>query len=160
MQRRDFFKLGVQAAVVGATASVPASTALAASNSSSVADPKTPVVLKTYTAADHRRRLENIGICTRGIRKCMRKHLVTNYLPGQCCYNLGEYPARKPWDPGEYDEQELDRLKEHGIQLIQVFDDWNDSLRLFGGDKYTAVNPDGFRRFVGMAQRRGINVLD
>ena len=85
--------------------------------------------------------------------------LVTSYLPGQCCYNLGEYPCRKPWDPGEYDEQELDRLKDHGIQLIQVFDDWNDSLRLFGGDKYTALNPAGFRRFVDMVHRRGMKLL-
>ena len=118
-----------------------------------------PAVLGEYTAADHRRRLENIGLATRGIRKCMRKHLVTDYLPGQCCYNLGEYPCRKPWDPDDYDEQELDRLKEHGIQLVQVFDEWNDSLRLFGGDKYTALNPAGFRRFVDMAHRRGIKVL-
>jgi hypothetical protein len=84
---------------------------------------------------------------------------VANYLPAQCCYNLGEYPCRKPWDPGEYDERELDRLKEHGIQLIQVFDEWNDSLRLFGGDKYTALNPAGFRRFVEMVHRRGMKIL-
>ena len=95
----------------------------------------------------------------RAIRKCMRKHLVTNYLPGQCCFNLGEYPCRKPWNPGEYDEQELDRLRDHGIKVIQVFDDWNDSLRLFGGDKYTALNPAGFRRFVDMAHRRGMKIL-
>ncbi len=89
----------------------------------------------------------------------MRKHLITNYLPAQCGYNLGEYPCRQPWDPGEYDEQELDRLKDHGIQLIQVFDEWNDSLRLHGGDKYTALNPAGFRRFVDMVHRRGMKIL-
>jgi hypothetical protein len=85
--------------------------------------------------------------------------LITNYLPAQCGYNLGEYPCREPWDPGEYDELELDRLKEHGIQLIQVFDEWNDSLRLFGGDKYTALNPTGFRRFIDMVHRRGMKIL-
>ncbi|MCL4215930.1 MAG: hypothetical protein KJ052_02845, partial [Candidatus Hydrogenedentes bacterium] len=105
------------------------------------------------------RRLHNIGVCTQSIRKCMRKHLVTNYLPGQCCYNLGEYPCEKPWEIGEYDAQELNRLRDHGIQLIQVFDDWNDSLRLFGGDKYSALNPDGYRRFVEMAHQRDIKVL-
>ena len=116
-------------------------------------------VMKDYTADDHRRRLQNIGVGNREIDTCMRKHLVTSYLPGQCCYNLGEYPCRNPWEIGEYDEQELDRLKDHGIQLIQVFDDWNDSLRLFGGDKFTALNPAGFRRFVEMAHQRGIRVL-
>ena len=33
-----------------------------------------------------------------------------DYLPAQCCYNLGEYPCLKPWDPDEWDERELDRL--------------------------------------------------
>ena len=115
--------------------------------------------MREFTAEDHRQRLENVSLCTQKIRQCLRQHLVTNYLPGQCCYNLGEYPCLEPWDIGEYDEQELDRLKAEGIQLIQVFDDWNDSLRLFGGDKYTALNPGGFRRFLEMAHQRGIKVL-
>ena len=89
----------------------------------------------------------------------MREHLIADYFPGQCCYNLGEYPSTVPWDPGEYDEQELDRLRDEGIQVLQVFDDWNDSLRLFGGDKYSAVNPAGYHRFIEMAHRRGMKVL-
>jgi hypothetical protein len=89
----------------------------------------------------------------------MCKHLVTSYLPAQAAYNLGEYPSRVRWEPSDYDEQELDRLRDHGIQIVQVFDDWNDSLRLFGGDKYSAVNPEGFRRFVEMVHRRGMKIL-
>ncbi len=157
MDRRQFFKTGAQAAVAGAVVSAPVRSSLAAD--SPVGDSGTGAILKSYTAEDHRRRLENIGICTREIQTCMRSHLVTDYLPAQCCYNLGEYPCRKPWDPDEYDEAELDRLKAHGIQLLQVFDDWNDSIRLFGGDKHTALNPAGFHRFIEMAHRRGIKVL-
>ncbi len=89
----------------------------------------------------------------------MRKHLITDYLPAQCVYNLGEYPSREPWEPDEYDEQELDRLKDHGIQLIHVMDEWNDRYGLFGGNKLTAVNPEGFRRFVAMVHERGIKIL-
>ena len=89
----------------------------------------------------------------------MRKHLITDYLPAQCVYNMGEYPSRKPWEPGEYDEQELDRLKGHGIQLIHVMDEWNDRYGLFGGNKLTAVNPEGFRRFVAMVHKRGMKIL-
>ncbi len=160
MRRRDFLKTGAQAAVVGAAASVPAGPGLAAARpTGATAATATPAVLKSYTAADHRRRLDNIGACQQAIRTCLRKHLVTSYLPAQCCYNLGEYPCRKPWDPGDYDERELDRLKEHGIQLIQVFDEWNDSLRLFGGNKHTAINPAGFRRFIDMVHRRGMKML-
>src|SRR5581483_5023550 len=102
---------------------------------------------------------ENISAREQGIRKCWMKHLVTNYIPGQVSYNLGEYPSRKPYDPGEYDEAELDRLRDGGIRLLQIMEDWNDMLRLFGGTKFTAVNPAGLRRFIDMAHRRGIKVL-
>jgi hypothetical protein len=162
MDRRDFFKTGIQAAAAGAAVSIPVRSSQAADTpaaTTTASDSATSAVVKDFSAEDHRRRLHNIGLCTKQIHTFMRKHLVTNYLPGQCCYNLGEYPCREPWEIGEYDEQELDRLKDHGIQIVQVFDDWNDSLRLFGGDKYTALNPAGFRRFVEMAHRRGIKVL-
>ena len=53
----------------------------------------------------------------------------------------------------------MDRLKDQGIQLIQVMDDWNDQLRLCGGHKLTALNPDGFRRFVAMVHQRGMKIL-
>ncbi len=164
MKRRNFIKVNSQGAILGSTfLSIP----LCSINEKKVKvnlvksfntqDYKS--LLKEYTEVDHRRRLENIGFCTQSIKGCMRKHLVTNYLPAQGLYNLGEYPARTPWNPDEQDEQELDRLKEHGIQILQVFDDWNDSLQIFGGDKYTAVNPDGYRRFIEMAHQRGIKVL-
>lgn len=156
MHRRDFLRTGVPA-VLGSAAvgSSSAGVAVAGTAGASTA----PSILKNYTAEDHRRRLQNIKVCHGQIRSCMRRHLVTGYLPGQCCYNLGEYPCLKPWDPGPYDEQELDRLKDDGIQLIQVFDEWNDSLRLFGGDKYTALNPAGFRRLLDMVHRRGMKVI-
>lgn len=160
MDRRDFLKAGAHAAVAGtAAAAATAPVYSSPAPNSAVGVGGASAVLTSYTVEDHRRRLENIGVCRREIQTCLRTHLVTDYLPGQCCYNLGEYPCRKPWDPDEYDEAELDRLKEHGIQLIQVFDDWNDSLRLFGGDKYTALNPAGFHRFLEMAHRRDIRVL-
>lgn len=156
MRRRQFLKLGTQAVAAGSLASVSGRAAAAAQEGPISGAPS---LLRDYTEEDHRRRLQNIGACTQAIRGCMRKHLVTDYLPAQCCYNLGEYPGRKPYDPDEQDEQELDRLKEHGIQVLQVFDDWNDSLGLFGGDKYTACNPAGYRRFIDMAHRRGMKVL-
>lgn len=153
MDRRQFIKSGAQgaaAASVGLTASPTEALGVT---------PSSPSLLRDYTEEDHRRRLENIAVCTQSIRTAMRKHLITSYEPAQCCYNLGEYPSTKPWNPDETDERELDRLKGIGIQVLQVFDDWNDSLRLFGGDKYSAVNPEGYRRFLDMAHRRGMKVL-
>ena len=104
MDRREFFKTGVKAAAAGAAISIPTHCGLAAdapaAKSTAPGDPGTSVVMKDFTAEDHRRRLQNIGICTQKIRKCMRKHLIADYLPAQCVYNLGEYPSREPWAPG------------------------------------------------------------
>jgi hypothetical protein len=116
-------------------------------------------ILSSYTPEDHRRRLLNIARCERGIRECLRKQIITDYIPGHACYNVGEYPCRKPWGPDEWDERELDRLKTQGIQLIQVMEEWNDLLRLFGGDKYTSTNPAGLRRFVEMVHKRGMKII-
>lgn len=164
MNRRDFLGAGMGAAMVGlgGTSSSEGVVASSVSGSSNPAPPLQPTaaaVLKTYTASDHRRRLQNIARCERGIRSCLRKHLVTSYIPGQCVYNLGEYPCRKPWDPDEWDERELDKLREHGIGLIQLHEEWNDSQRLFGGHKFAPLNPKGFRRFVEMVHERGMRVI-
>lgn len=162
MDRRKFLTVGTQAAVLAGTV-----VSMAPANATeSKVYAGAPAVggerfspLRDYGEPEHRRRLENIGFCTKAISGCMRKHLVTDYLPAQSLYNLGEYPSLTPWNPDEQDEQELNRLKEHGIQVLQVFDDWNDSLQIFGGDKYTAVNPKGYRKFIEMAHQRGMKVL-
>jgi hypothetical protein len=157
MRRRDFLKATVQGSLAG--------TLTTFGRHQSEADPIPPpagasaLSLSHYTAEDHRRRLEHLALAERSIHSCLRQHLVTDYLPGQCCYNLGEYPCRKPWNPDHWDEQELDRLRAHGIQLLQVHEEWNDSQRLFGGHKLTALNPRGFHRFVDMVHRRGMKLL-
>lgn len=154
MNRRKF--LGWSAAT-GAAISVASAPVGIAAGASPAAD--VPPVLAAYSAEQHRQRLQNIALAHAHIRRAMRKHLVTSYLPGQCCYNLGEYPCLKPWDPDAWDEQELDRLRDHGIRLIQVHEEWNDSQRLFGGHKLTALNPAGMRRFVDMVHRRGMKLI-
>lgn len=158
MDRRQFFRTSAATAAAGSIVSV-GSDASAADEALKTRGSAAPAILRDYTAGDHRKRLLNIGVCQRSIRSCLRKHLVTSYLPGQCCYNLGEYPCRKPWDPDDWDEQELDRLRDHGIRLIHLHEDWNDSQRLFGGHKLAPLNPAGFRRFVQMVHRRGMKVI-
>jgi hypothetical protein len=156
MHRRAFFQSGIGVAAAGALWSTPGEAAPATAGAKASAAPSP---LSAGTAGDHRRRLENVRICQQGIRTCLRKHLVTSYLPGQCCYNLGEYPCVKPWDPDDWDERELDKLRDQGIQLIQVHEEWNDSQRLYGGHKLAPVNPAGFRRFVDMVHRRGMKLI-
>jgi hypothetical protein len=158
MKRREFLQSSIGASVLGLGAS-GTNAAEPRHRSEKRITHKVPDVLATYTAQDHRHRLEGVAVCEREIHRCLRKHLVTDYLPGQCVYNLGEYPCRKPWNPDEYDERELDRLRDHGIRLIQVHEEWNDALRLFGQTKLTALNPTGFRRFVDMVHARGMKLI-
>src|SRR5580765_4922858 len=98
MNRREFLKTGASVAV-GATASAGCAGTSAQAPSHDSVSRVTPGVLNDYSSEDHRRRLMNVALARGSIRSCMRKHLVTDYLPGQCVYNLGEYPARKIWDP-------------------------------------------------------------
>lgn len=157
MKRRDLLKTGIGVVATGAwAADVSATTQPAGPLPPSA---HSAMVLAGYTEVQHRQRLLNIRACERGVRRCLRKHLVTDYLPGQCCYNLGEYPARKIWDPDGWDETELDLLRAQGIDLIQVHEEWNDALRLFGGDKLSSANDAGFRRFVERVHRRGMKLI-
>ena len=50
-------------------------------------------------------------------------------------------------------------MRDHGIRLIQVHEEWNDSQRRFGSHKLAALNPAGFRRFVDMVHRRGMRLI-
>jgi hypothetical protein len=156
MNRRGFFKSGTVAALAGSK--------LVEGISGSAGDgeagrQKAASKFSQYSREDHRQRLNHIALCERSIRGCMRKHLVTAYLPGQCSYNLGEYPCRKPWEITEWDAEELDRLKAQGIGLIQLHEEWNDSQRLFGANKYSPLNAKGFRQFLEMTHRRGMKVI-
>jgi hypothetical protein len=161
MNRRGFLK----SAAVSALAS-PKLMAGISRNAASLGDGRDEAgqvtsrsFLGPYSPEDHRRRLKNIALCEGSIHGCLRKHLITEYLPGQCSYNLGEYPSKKPWEIGEWDAQELDRLKAEGIGLIQLHEEWNDSQRLFGANKYSPLNPRGFRQFLDMAHQRGMKVI-
>ena len=91
MNRRQFFQTSVKAAATGAAISLPLNTTPAAGSrtpTSAGSAAGAPAILASYTAEDHRRRLQNIAVAEKGVRECLRKHLVTNYLPAQCAYTL------------------------------------------------------------------------
>jgi len=170
MERRQFLKIGAGCAVTGMVAGQGCGTAGAGFGNAGAARSEAesvrpgqasakPLAIVTAAAAEHRQRLQNIARCERGVRKCLRRHLITDYLPGQVVYNLGEYPCRRPWDPDEWDERQLDELAAGGIELVQLHEEWNDSLRLFGADKLSPLNEQGFRRFVKMVHDRGMQVI-
>jgi hypothetical protein len=114
----------------------------------------TPAVLSSYSAADHRRRLENIEICRRSVRGCMRAHLITNYIPGHCVYGL----QGKDLEPNEQDDRQLAAMRRNGIGIIQVWSRWWQSC--WGGKPmYQAANPDGFRRFIDLVHSHGMKII-
>ena len=159
MHRRHFFKSSAASVAAGTILSRVAATA-AGSDLTETSPSATPAILRTYSDIDHRRRLQNIRIGTESVRACMRKHLIDRYLPAQCYYNLGEFPCLKPrGTPDDLDERELDKLQAHGIQLIQLHDEWNNALRLPGGDTMLPLSPAGFRRFVDMVHKRGMKLI-
>src|SRR5277367_4712040 len=106
MIRRDFLKTALACSAAFSPLPSFAGVEPATPDTISISPDLGPApIIKSFTARDHRRRLSNIAACERSIHSCLKKHLVTGYIPGQASYNLGEYPSRKPYDPDEYDEQ-------------------------------------------------------
>ncbi|MBQ9784248.1 MAG: hypothetical protein IJW29_01985 [Clostridia bacterium] len=115
--------------------------------------------MKQLTLAEHRARIENIRFADTRVRKCLRREHVRNYIPGQVIYNLGEYPAKFSIRPTEYDYNLIKSLSERGVGLIQLHEEWNDSQRLLGADKFTSHDPEGLREFIKLCHDFGIKVL-
>ena len=89
----------------------------------------------------------------------LRRIRVHDYLAGQAIYNLGDYPARVDAAPTAYDRQRIREMAEAGVQLIQLHEDWNDACRLYGADKFHAVNREGMKDFVRLCHSYGIKVI-
>ena len=89
----------------------------------------------------------------------MREHHVADYLAGQVTYNLGDYPKPFSITPTDYDRQLLQTLGDHGVGLIQLHEEWNDSQRVLRADKYTSHDPEGLRAFIALAHGLGIRVI-
>ena len=105
------------------------------------------------------KRLNNLGWAERAVKSCRHKHFVEDYIPGQAVYNLGEYPGRVSSEPTEYDFQQFRKFREHGVGLIQLHEDWNDSVRRYGADKFSSVDPDGLKQLIALAHSFGIKVI-
>jgi hypothetical protein len=152
MERRKFFKTGAQAALLG----VAGTKLNARPNPYSGAVPKpyydSPEILKSYTAADHRKRLESIAFGEQRITHCAKKHLVTSYIPGHAVFALSSSNG----EPNDKDDQALAKLRDIGIGIIQPWSEW---ATCWGKNYLVAKNPDGFKRMVKLAQSHGLKVI-
>lgn len=115
--------------------------------------------MKKLTLEEHRRRIENINSAEAENKKYFRRHRIRDYLPGQATYNLGDYPARFSIAPTEYDYEMLKNMAENGVELIQIHEEWNDSIRHLGADKLSSHDPEGLLKFVELCHSFGIKII-
>ena len=115
--------------------------------------------MKNLTLEEHRRRIDNIRAAEANNRKYFRRTRIYNYMPGQATYNLGDYPAPFSIAPTEYDHKLLREMAENGVELIQLHEEWNDSVRHLGADKFTSFDKKGLHEFVDLAHSYGLKVI-
>lgn len=115
--------------------------------------------MKYLTLEQHRARIHNINSAETGNHKYFRRHRVHDYMPGQVTYNLGDYPARFSIEPTEYDFNMLKSMAENGVELIQIHEEWNDSIRHLGADKFSSFDPEGLQKFVDMCHYFGMKII-
>ncbi|MBQ7335826.1 MAG: hypothetical protein IJW92_05095 [Clostridia bacterium] len=115
--------------------------------------------MKTWSVEEQKKRIENIRYANENVKKCTRHVRIHDYLPGQVTYNLGPYPAKFSIEPTEYDYNLIKSFAEQGVGLIQVHEEWNDHIRLYGADKYSSHDPQGMKHFIKLCHDFGIKIL-
>lgn len=110
------------------------------------------------TAESQRRRLQNLADLNTALGS-VPSHFIHDYLPGQVVYNLSEYPQPTPLAPTAYDEELLGELAAAGVELVQIHEDFNDSQRLLGADKFSSYDPRGLQAFVDLVHSLGMKII-
>lgn len=114
---------------------------------------------KLFDIEREKRIQDNLAYAQVAAANCKRRFTVHDYIPGQVIYNLGEYPAPFSIRPTEYDYNLIKSLSERGVGLIQIHEEWNDSMRRLGADKFSSHDPEGMREFISLCHQFGIKVL-
>lgn len=115
--------------------------------------------MTSLTVDSQARRVRNLTYAESRIVKCRNRHFVNRYFPGAVTYNLSEYPYPSSIAPTEYDHELLATLAAGGVELIELHEEWNDVLRLYGGDKYTTYDPKGLREFIDLVHSFGMRII-
>ena len=111
------------------------------------------------TLEEQRARINNINEAERGIKKYLRRSRIRDYLPGQAVYHLGDYPKKLSFAPTDYDRQMLSDMAKNGVELIQIHEEWNDSIRLYGADKFSCYDEKGLEQFIDLCHSLGIKII-
>ena len=115
--------------------------------------------MKRLSLEQHRARIENLRRARSDICACAREYRIHDYLPGQIIYYLGDYPAPMSITPTEYDEKLLRSYSENGVDMIQVHEEWNDTIRRYGSDKWHSCDRDGMLGFISLCHQYGIKII-
>lgn len=115
--------------------------------------------MKKLTIAEHQARVDNLRYASEKVRDCFKVHRVTDYIPGQVVYHLGDRPAKFSLAPDDYDVQLLTRMAENGFEWIQLHEDWRDSVRLHGGNNFRSFDDAGLEKFISLCHSLGLKVI-
>lgn len=115
--------------------------------------------MKQLTLSQHRDRIENLRTVRKNIKRMTREMRIHDYKPGQIIYYLGDYPQKISIKPTEYDYNLLKSYAEKGVDMIQVHEEWNDTIELYGFDKYRSCDHEGMLEFVEMCHSFGIKII-
>ena len=115
--------------------------------------------MKKLTLEQHRMRISNLRQVREKTARFTREMRINNYLPGQVIYYLGDYPAVNSIKPTEYDFNLLKSFSEKGVGLIQVHEEWNDTIEKYGADKWHSYDPEGMKEFIDLCHNFGIKII-
>ena len=116
-------------------------------------------MVKVWDPFIERKRLENLKSANLTINSYKNKIVLTDYIPAHVWYNWGEYPAEKCPMPTEEDAKNFALYKEKGMELIKIHEEWNDALEIFGEDKFTPNNEEGFKKLIDLAHQNGLKFI-
>ncbi len=115
--------------------------------------------MKLLTVDEQRARIENINMAEQRNRAYLRRARIRDYLCAQAVYNLGDYPKKLSFAPTDYDREMISDMAKKGVDLIQIHEEWNDSIRLYGADKYSCYDEKGLEAFIELCHGNGIKII-
>ena len=115
--------------------------------------------MRMLSVEEHKRRSDNLKRARESVKSCERELKIFGYLPGQVIYYLGDYPAPMSITPTKYDFDLLKTYAENGVDLIQVHEEWNDTIEKYGSDKWHSCDPEGMKKFVDLCHYFGIKII-
>ncbi|HNQ35882.1 MAG TPA: hypothetical protein PKN80_07460, partial [bacterium] len=120
---------------------------------------KVGALVRVWSAAAERQRLENLALARRLIRRSIGHQVLVDYRPGHVWYNYAEYPAEPLSIPDEADERKFARYRELGIEVFKIHEEWNDAFEVYGADKFSPNNRRAFRTLIDRVHAHGMKFL-